>query len=382
MTRIFLCGVAALVLTVIGASGQEPLTKVPPPPWINGGGEPPLKQAEVLSDHRITFRIKAPKATEVSVSVGAEHADLHTYPMMMGEDGIWSVTIPRVTTPEIYPYRFNLAGAVVQPGTVEVKGDAPAYYDVQDVPHGSYAIQDYFSKAWNKQRVLGVYLPAEYFSEPTRRFPVLYYYDNPVGFIGGMQYRTVLDNLIAQKKAVPFIFVQMTEDASSGTDAEGDRMKNSREFATEIIPLVDSRYRTIADRNHRAVGGISHNAGATWTTSITNLDKISWMGMLSSGMFGGLLPRTTGPHPFALYAPWEPEKVLPDATKAMKDPAHPLKLLYIADGDIDPRMPPTKIAVEQFKAHGVTPIFEVYPGGHQAKAFRPSFASFISKLFK
>jgi hypothetical protein len=136
------------------------------------------------------------------------------------------------------------------------------------------------------------------------------------------------------------------------------------------------------DRGHRAIAGISHNGGATWTTGLNNLDKVSYMGLLSSGMFGGLLPRTTGPYPFALYAPWEPDKVLPDATKAMVDSSHPLKLLYIADGDIDPRVVPTREAIGQFKQHGVTPVFEVYPGGHQPKAFRPAFISFASRIFK
>jgi len=197
-----------------------------------------------------------------------------------------------------------------------------------------------------------------------------------------MRYREILDNLNAQKKAVPMIFVTMTEDASSGKDAEGDRMKNSAEFAQEIMPLVDSRYRTVPDRDHRAMAGISHNGGATWTTSTHNLDKLSYMGLLSSGMFGGLLPRTTGPYPFALYAPWQPDKVLPAATKTMLAPGHQLKLFYLACGDIDPRVGPTKIASEQFKKYGVNPVFESYPGGHQPKAFRPAFISFASRLFK
>jgi enterochelin esterase family protein len=372
----------SLAGTTQPVQAQFPLSTTPPAPWINSGGLPPIKEAEVLPDKRVTFRLEAPKATEVTVSVGTEHADIHKYSMTKGGDGIWSATIDRPVPTGIYPYHFELAGATVHPGNFEVKGPESAVYDVQDVPHGAYSIQNYHSQAWNKTRTLGVYVPAEYFSAPNRRFPVMYYYDNPMNYIGGMRYREVLDNLIAQKKAVPMIFVVMEEDASSGKDAEGDRMKNSTEFAQEIMPLVDQRYRTMADRDHRAMAGISHNGGASWTTAIHNLDKLSYLGLLSSGMFGGLLPRTTGPYPFALYAPWEPDKVLPDATKAMLVPGHQLHLFYLACGEIDPRVNPTRTAAEQFKKYGVNPVFESYAGGHQPKAFRPAFISYASKVFK
>jgi enterochelin esterase family protein len=305
--------------------------------------------------------------------------------MTKDADGVWSVTIDRPVPPGIYPYRFEIVGASVQPGNVEVRGPAPAIYDVQNVPHGSYSVENYFSASRNETRTLGVYLPAAYFADRNRKFPVLYYYDDPNSNIGGMRYREVLDNLIADKKAVPMIVVMMIEDsalAGGGTEGEIGRQRNIKEFAQDIVPLVDSRYRTISDRDHRAIAGISHNGGATWTTGLHNLDKVSYMGLLSSGMFGGLLPRTTGPYPFALYAPWEPDKVLPDATKAMLDTSHPLKLLYIADGDIDPRVIPTRQGIDQFKHYGVNPVFEVYPGGHQPKAFRPAFVSFASRIFK
>jgi enterochelin esterase family protein len=386
MKRILLCAAATIAVALMSSTqslkAQFPVYTSPPPPWVNGGGLPEIKPVEVLSDHRITFRIKAAKVASASVSVGTEHADLHVYPMTKDAEGIWIATIDRPVPQGIYPYRFEIDGVTVHSGDVEVPGAQPAIYDVQNVPHGSYGIQNYFSKERNATRVLGIYLPAEYFSEPARRFPVLYSYDDPLSNIGGMRYREIMDNLIAEKKAVPMIMVMMIEDSISGTNAEPNRQRNSKEFAEDIMPLVDRFYRTIPDRDHRAMAGISHNGGATWTTGLNNLDKVSYMGLLSSGMFGGLLARTTGPYPFATYAPWEPDKVLPDATKAMLAPGHQLKLFYLSDGDIDPRVNPTRSAAGEFKQYGVTPVFEVYPGGHQPKAFRPAFVSFVSLLFK
>jgi enterochelin esterase-like enzyme len=61
---------------------------------------------------------------------------------------------------------------------------------------------------------------------------------------------------------------------------------------------------------------------------------------------------------------------------------HQLKLFYLSDGNIDPRVNPTKTAAGEFEKYGVRPVFEVYPGGHQPKAFRPAFVSFVSRLFK
>ena len=383
----------AYVWTVVGAaalfvgmaqpvSAQFPLYTSPPAPWINGEARMGLVDPyEVLPDRKITFRLKAPQAEGVQVSVGSAHADLHTYPMTKDDKGVWSTTIGPVD-PEIYPYVFQLAGASVGRGMVEVKGATPALYDVQDVPHGSFASFKYFSKALNAQRELSVYVPPQYYSEPHRKFPVVYYYDDP-GNGAGMHYGEVMDNLIAQKKAVPMLIVSLTDVANTlyRKDTETGRVKDGDELVRDIIPFIESHYRTLQGRQNRALAGISHNAGATWTAGLGHLDTFGNLGMFSSGMFGGLLPDPT-PGGFALYGPWEPEKVLPAAAKKLLAPATKPKLFYISCGNIDPRVEPTRKGIEEMAGFGVKPVFEVYPGGHQAKAFRPAFVSFVSHLFK
>ena len=364
------------------AQAQTPLYTSPPPPWVNGEANASLVAPfEVLPDRRITFRLKAPEAQSVSVSVGNEHADLHTYPMAKDDKGVWSTTIGPVD-PEIYPYAFSLAGASVNRGSVEVKGAAPAVYDAQDVPHGTFTNITYFSKVLNRRREVSVYVPPQYYSEPNRKFPVLYYYNDAGNNAGGRQ-TEIMDNLIAQQKAVPMIVVNLSDVANTvyRKDTEAGRVKDGEELFGDIVPLIESRYRILPGKENRALGGVSHNAGATWTVGMANLDKIGSIGMLSSGMFGGLLPDPT-PGGFALYAPWEPEKVLPFTTKKLLDPATKPRLFYIAAGDIDPRVNPTREAVKQMGTYGVKPVFEVYPGGHQGKATRPAYISFVSRLFK
>jgi enterochelin esterase family protein len=381
MKRANLFMATAFVLGQIeGAQSQTPLYTSPPPPWINGEARMgDVAPYEILSDRRITFRFKAPDAQFVQVSVGSAHADLHTYPMTKDDKGVWSTTIGPVN-PEIYPYSFKLAGASVERSMVEVKGDTPALYDAQNVPHGSIITLPYFSKVMSKRHDMKVYVPPQYYSEPTRRFPVVYYYDD-AGNGAGMRYGELMDNLIAQKKAIPMVIVFLTDLANVEfrKDPEAGRVKDGEELVQDIIPIVESHFRALPDRKDRALAGISHNAGATWTAGTNHLDTFGSLGMLSSGMFGGLLPDPT-PGGFALYAPWQPDKVLPDATKRLN--ANKPGLFYISVGNIDPRVDPTRKGVEEMQAYGVKPVFEVYPGGHQAHAFRPAFISFVSKLFK
>ena len=382
MKRFLLSTAAAagLVLAAVPmASAQTPLYTSPPPPWINRSGSQQYKTIEVLPDRRVTFRILAPEAAGAQLSVGAAHADLHTYPMTKDAKGLWSVTIGPVD-PEVYPYSFQIGGATVNRGNFEVHGASPALYDTQNVPHGTYNTQSFFSKALNASRELSVYVPPQYYSEPNRRFPVVYDYDDP-GNSAGIRYRDLMDNLIAQKKAVPMLVVMLTDEAGGRNDAEAARMDDSRAMVMDILPLIESRYRTLPGRENRAMTGISHNGGATWTVGTHNLDKFGSLGLLSSGMFGGLLPDPK-PGGFALYAPWHPEQIIPPFAKTQTNPATKLKLFYLAAGNIDPRVGPTKAAAEEFRKAGVDAVFESYPGGHQPKAFRPSFVSFVSKIFK
>ena len=379
MTRAHILAIATLAMAS-AASAQTPLYTSPPAPWINGEARMGVVAPyEVLPDRRITFRFKAPDAQALEVSVGSAHADLHTYPMSKDGKGVWSVTIGPVE-PEIYPYNFKLVGASVERGQVEVKGAEPALYDAQDVPHGSNTTFTYFSKVMNKRRQMKVYVPPQYYSEPKRSFPVLYYYDDP-GNGAGLRYDDVMDNLIALKRAAPMVIVFLTDLANVEFyhDTEAGRVKDGEELETDIIPFVESHFRTLKGRDNRAIAGISHNAGATWTVGTTHLNTFGSLGMLSSGMFGGLLPDPT-PGGYALYAPWEPEKVLPAATKRLL--ANKPRLFYISCGQIDPRVTYTKKGVEELDSYGVKTVFETYPGGHQAHAFRPAFISFASKLFK
>jgi enterochelin esterase-like enzyme len=358
---------------------------------------------EVLPDHRITFRINAPKATEAVLRFSEGGPQLH--PMTKGEDGVWSVTIGPFE-PEIYTYSFlidgakaiDLANPIVKVGVsvdasvVEVPGDPPRFDQVQGVPHGSINIHTYVSGVNKTQRGLYVYVPPDYDSQQAKRFPVLYLWHGAGGAEQDWSHdgraAVILDNLIAKKTAVPMLIVMPNN--ASGTPAPGvmpalgvslapptgpggaNYPLLRRELLEEIIPFVSKRYRTIEDRESRAIAGLSAGGGTTLNVGLATLDMFAWIGEFSSGIFGG----TT------LYGQFDIEKVSPGF---YKDPAatnKKLKLFYMSCGTEDPRMPFQKKALEDFRHHKINVTFAAFPGAHEWKVWRHSLADIAPKLFR
>lgn len=396
--------IAALIVVFVLSA----VSRAQPAPQAPSGqtGAPPqrIKSAEILSDGRVTFRLSAPKASEVLVHVG----DLRkqAYPLTKGENGTWTVTIGPVE-PGIYFYLFSVdgvsvidmgnpifeGGAGINASVLEVRGSTPRFDEVQNVPHGSVTMHMYSSTVENMLRGLYAYVPPQYYTEPTRRFPVLYLWHGGGGaereWTNTARAGTILDNLIAQKKAVPMIIAMpnnapgtpanyASAPASSATSnfpgrpgpANYDLLK--RELETEIIPFVDTNYRTIPNRESRAIAGLSAGGGTSMYVGLASLDTLAYVGEFSSGMFGGV----TG------YPPFDIEEVSPGF---YRDPAATnkrLKLLYMSCGIDDPRLPFQKKMAEEFKSHKINVVFMEFPGAHEWKVWRSSLADIASRLFK
>jgi enterochelin esterase-like enzyme len=362
-----------------------------------------LISPEVFPDRRITFRISAPKAAEVVLRFSEGSPQSHA--MVKGEDGVWSVTIGPVE-PEIYTYSFlidgakaiDLAnptlkiGASIDASVVEVPGDPPRFDQVQEVPHGSVDIHTYASSGSRTQRGLYVYVPPEYYSQPAKRFPVLYLWHGGGGaeqdWSRDGRAAVILDNLIAHGKAVPMLIVMPNN--VPGTPAPGVAATAmappipatgagganypllKRELIEEIIPFVARRYRTIENRESRAIAGLSAGGGTTLNVGLASLDHFAWIAEFSSGIFGGV----------AGYGQFDIEKISPGF---YKDPAatnKKLKLFYMSCGTDDPRMPFQKKALEDFQAHKINVTFVPFPGVHEWKVWRHSLADLASRLFR
>src|SRR5687767_15773536 len=185
-------------------------------------GQPAVRSPEVSADRRVTFRVRAPNASKVTVFCEC----LSTEPAMSKDaDGIWSVTVGPIE-PDIYEYHFTVDGVdtldqrnpVVKYNSrpnliesiLEVPGPAPMFYEVKNVPHGAVHIRYYASKATGTTRRAYIYTPPGY-ERSSARLPVLYLLHGADGdetaWTQFGRAHLIVDNLIAEKKSAPMIVV-------------------------------------------------------------------------------------------------------------------------------------------------------------------------------
>ncbi len=208
-------------------------------------------------DRRVSFRLNAPEATQVSITGHVIGPRMHwlspdrTLPLTKGADGVWSITLGPLE-PDIYPYSYMVNGAgVSDPGNriniVEVPGDKPAYYDPQDVPHGDVRMVVYHSKATNSVRYLRVYTPAGY-DDSKQRYPVLYlqhgFGESEISWTTTGKANIILDNLIEMGKIKPFALVMsdgMVQE-KVGSEERLNHVLLERMLVEEIIPMAEKKY--------------------------------------------------------------------------------------------------------------------------------------------
>ena len=164
-----------------------------------------------------------------------------------------------------------------------------------------------------------------------------------------------------------------------------------KDFLTDVVPLVEKRYRVLTDRANTAIAGLSMGGNHTLHIGVPRLEKFGYIGVYSSGLLGAFPDVNTGrggtpaapagppPPPPLLAAQWE-------AAQASKldDPAlkKGLKLLYFNTGQADRLMPTTVATVELFKKHGFTPVFKESSGGHTWINWRLYLLEFAPQLFR
>lgn len=361
-----------------------------------------VRSPEVHDDRRITFRVRAPMAKDVSL--GFDEGTVQTHAMSRDAAGVWSVTIGPVA-PEIYVYNFvvdglrvlDLANTSLKSGTalasniVEVPGTPARFDEVQNVPQGSVNIHSYRSTVQNAARTMYVYVPDEYYTSSTKRYPVLYLYHGGGGYEGDWtrdgRAAVIMDNLIGSRETVPMIIVMPNNTLVTPAGGGGGRGAGpaapgppasaatlARELISDIVPFIEARYRVVADRESRAIAGLSAGGGTAFPTGLNNLDHFAYVGQFSSGMFGGTGASTAAAVPVDAIVP----TVFTEATQKQAR----LKLLYMSCGAEDPRMPFQKQAVASLAERGYKPVFRSFPGAHVWKVWRHSLHDFAPRLFR
>jgi len=352
---------------------------------------------------RVQLRVKAPDATKVRVNFWSGPK----VEMVKQADGFWTLTTPPLV-PGLHYYNFVVDGADVSDtgshaffgggkhaSAVEVPEPGSTYYAIQDVPHGQVREIWYYSKVTGSWRHALVYLPPNYDTQTKMRYPVLYLQhgggEDETGWIRQGRANFILDNLVAAGKCKPMIIVmaygyarragQATPAVPGPPAGSPDRLKAMQEMTSAfeddvtqaLIPYIDKTFRTMPDRDHRAMAGLSMGGMQTFQITLNHLDLFSYIGGFSGagGMLGDrkLDPKT-------------------DYHGAFADPAAFAKkvhLLWVGVGTVEPermRAGIQRLHTSLLEAK-IQHVFYESPGtDHEWQTWRRDLKDFAPRLFQ
>ena len=260
---------------------------------------------KVDKEHRAYFRVVAPDAHRVQVDICGKK-----YDMRRDQQGVWcAVTDPLVVG--FHYYFINIGGMNVidpatetffgcnrQAGGIEIpEGSEGDYYRPQQgIAHGQVRSIYYYAKATEEWRHALVYTPAEY-EKGKKRYPVLYLQhgmgEDETGWSKQGRMQHIMDNLIASGEAVPMIVVMESGDIKAPFKGGDNRQGFSQYGASfykvmtnDLITTIDSKFRTLRDRDHRAMAGLSWGGHQTFDVVLSHMDLFAWMGAFSGAIFG------------------------------------------------------------------------------------------------
>jgi len=314
-SMFFLSAVALTGVTCFAQANQTaPKEDFKPSATTQQGQQYP----QVNSEGRVRVSILAPQALKVQLDIGAVKYDL-----VKDDKGVWTGDCAPQDEGFHY-YQLNIDGASVpDPGSlyfygasrwgsgIEIPAKDQDFYALKDVPHGQLRENQYFSKTTNSVRRVYIYTPPGYDKDNAKRYPVLYLQhgmgENETGWGNQGHTNLIMDNLIAEGKALPFIIVMENSSVNfprgdrpgAAPAGNADSLKRRAggspmggfDFAgqfqkillNDLIPYIESNYRVIADQPHRAMAGLSMGGMQTRLITLANLDKFSQIGMFSGG---------------------------------------------------------------------------------------------------
>ena len=352
-----------------------------------------LRSPEVNADRTVTLRFRAPEATAVYLA-GEITMGQGPQSMMRDRDGIWTITVGPLP-PEIWSYNFRVQGVdvpdpsnpsikPVPPGFpiasfVEIPGVTPAFYDSSPVPHGDVRIVMYESKAMGLTRFVWIYTPPGY-DQSRAKYPVLYLLhgngEAQNGWVMNGRANIILDNLIAAGKAQPMLVV-MPQGHSLQAAGVGPLVRLSGEtqmysprfpadLLGDVIPLVERRFRVIADADHRAIAGLSMGGGQALTIGLTHQD-----------LFHYVLGYSAAVSKQFMDAKEEFKRVLSNPAAANAN----LRLLWISCGKQDFLYQANRSFADELTAGGVKFTYRETEGAHVWSVWRNNLNESVPMLF-
>jgi enterochelin esterase-like enzyme len=352
----------------------------------------------INSDLSASFRVQAHQANKVQLLMELGQS---TFDMIKGDDGYWSVTT-KPLLPGFHYYAISIDGFPANdPGSrvffaarkevsgLEVPGPDSDFFAMKDVPHGTLRIEWYVSKTTGKTRRIFVYTPPGY-DQSGLHYPVLYlqhgYGEDEAGWGDQGHENFILDNLIATQKAKPMLIVN--ENGQPGPDSQpppppqgGSKPPPighvaryfmnepyetfNRVVSRDLISFIDANFRTVADREHRAIAGLSMGGAQALRIGLHHLDQFAYVGAFS------------------------PAIDITDTTKdydgGLANPARlnqQLRLLWIGIGSDDFLLAPVQESHATLEKAGIRHVWVESSGAHVWTVWRKYLADFAPKLFQ
>lgn len=289
-----MCSVAISLgfFTADARSDEQAILEDFQPSSLNRPGQ---QYPQVNSQGYSRYRVEAPEATSVKVTMGGGT------PLTKGADGFWMGTTARPADEGFHYYNVIIDGGKFHDPAalsfnnssgIEVPAHDQEFYALREVPHGNVQQILFPSPSTHQQRRAFVYTPPGYEGAGRTRYPVLYlqhgWGEDETSWPNQGRANLIMDNLIAEGRTVPFIIVMtygMTNDTRFGGLASFDIKPFQTVLLDELIPYVDAHFRTRADRNHRAMAGLSMGAMETKMITMANLDRFAYIGLFSGGTF-------------------------------------------------------------------------------------------------
>ena len=341
------------------------------------GSEPP-ESPQILEGRRVTFRLKAPEAETVQLK-GIHRTLLE---MKRGRRGIWSITVGPMD-PGLYEYSFMVdeeqmidpSNPSVKPdlnpdvSLLEITTDTPLFYQWRDVPHGTVHLHSYFSQSLKRLRRVRVYTPPGYEQNLGGKYPVLYLFhgtgDTEATWTEFGRAHLILDNLIAEGKAVPMMLV-MPDGHADLQEEEGDHKANFVKFEADllgsVLPLVDGCYRTTPGPEGRAINGLSMGGMQSLDIGINHPDLFAYIGGMSA--------------------------YVPDAEDLLRQGFHDphfndeIKLLWVQIGKDDFLLKDAEKFHALLTKHGLRTQWTLTAGSHEWPVWRQYLCDFAPLVFR
>ena len=373
------------LLTIVFATGVALSQPRPSADYENVNNIP--VSPEIHADRKVTFRLFAPKASEVILmgSPGILEFTKKPLPLERGDKGVWSLTIGPLP-PGFYTYGYAIDGGLRMPDptnpNLELRrwgatsmfivpdGQQKAVFETRAVPHGTVHVNFYDSPNLNAQRMVYVYTPPGY-EAGKQKYPVLYLLHGngqiEASWTWTGKANVILDNLIAEGKAKPMIVVmpyghvareiKTATSAPTGSNAS-DAAAIEKEWLTAVKPLVEGKYRVLTDRKHRAIGGLSMGAAQSLSIGLHHLDLFSGIAAFSGG---------------GNRAEWEKA----DAAALKK-----VKVLWLGCGTEDFAYNGVKAMDDILTKHGVEHVWNPSGGGHSWPNWQVYLSKYAPLLFR